>query len=63
MKDVKGRLKELFREESGQTAVEYMLILAVIVTVIVTLGRTFKSRFNALVENVFNQIDRHVKNL
>ena len=63
MKKFKKALGDLARDESGQTAVEYMLILAVIVGVIFALGDTFKKRFTGLVNSVFNSIDRKVKNL
>jgi Flp pilus assembly pilin Flp len=56
-------LRALIRDERGQTAVEYMLILAVIVGVIVTLGNTFQSRFKGIVDSVFSKIDRKVKEL
>lgn len=63
MRELLIRWKAFKADEEGQTAVEYMLIIAVIVAVIFALGKTFKSRFQSLVNTVFNQIDRKVKAL
>ncbi len=54
---------EFLEDETGQTAVEYMLIIAVIVGVVLTLGQQFKTRFKSLVDTVFTQIEKKVNNI
>lgn len=63
MRKIRDLLASLYGNEDGQTAVEYMLIIAVIVGVIMALGDTFKKRFQGLVNKVFSQIDRKVQSL
>lgn len=46
-------LREFWKEEDGQTAVEYMLIIAVLVGVIFLMRNKLKSLF----ENVFGKLN------
>lgn len=63
MNMMKQKLAQLMADQQGQTAVEYMLIIAVIVGVIFSLGKVFKEQFTGLVNKVFSQIDRKVQQL
>ncbi|MBI3556358.1 MAG: hypothetical protein HY074_08865 [Deltaproteobacteria bacterium] len=42
-------LKRLLKDESGQAATEYVLLLVVLVTIIIKLGGAFKDKVLALV--------------
>ncbi len=53
-------LGKKLRKSQGQTAVEYMLIIAVIVAVIFTLGKIFKTQFAELSNTVFAKIKGQV---
>jgi Flp pilus assembly pilin Flp len=56
-------LKQFLREEEGQSTVEYLLILAVIVTAVTLLGRGLQKQIPALVDNVFKGINNKVGTL
>jgi pilus assembly protein Flp/PilA len=47
-----GKLRNFFKDESGATAVEYGLLVAliamVIITVVTTLGTNLSSKFNLI---------------
>jgi uncharacterized protein (UPF0333 family) len=47
--------------KKGQTSMEYMLILGLVVGVIVIFGKSIKSRIGDLVGNVFNKADAGVE--
>lgn len=53
-------LKQFLREEEGQSTVEYLLILAVIVTAVTLLGRGLQKQIPQLVDNVFKGINNKV---
>lgn len=46
------RMKKLIRSKRGQNTVEYLMMLAVIVGVILVVGKMFKPQ----ISNIFNQI-------
>lgn len=56
-------LKQFLREEEGQTTVEYLLIIAVVVVVISVLGKQMKERLPEVVENVFKGVNAKIKQL
>ena len=56
-------LTQFLREEDGQTTVEYLLIIAVIVVVISVLGKGLQERMKALIGKVFDGIDSKVDEL
>ncbi len=45
--------KQFLREEEGQTTVEYLLIIAVVVVVISVLGNKMSKQVEALTQKVF----------
>lgn len=52
---------KFLREEEGQTTVEYLLIIAVIVVVITVLGKGMKDNVGKVVENVFAGVNAKIK--
>lgn len=56
-------LKKFLKEESGQTTVEYLLIIAVIVVVISVLGGELKKRLPGTVEQVFKGVNGKINQL
>jgi Flp pilus assembly pilin Flp len=56
-------LKQFLREEEGQSTVEYLLIIAVVVTVVTAMGAKIKPAIEKLTENVFGRINKQVGNL
>lgn len=55
--------REFLKEEEGQTTVEYLLIIAVIVVVISVLGKGMKDNVKGVVENVFKGVNDKIKQL
>ena len=55
--------KQFLKDEKGQSTVEYLLILAVIVLVISALGNKMKPLIEGVTENVFGQINAKIKQL
>jgi pilus assembly protein Flp/PilA len=51
-----GKLRNFFKDESGATAVEYGLLVAliamVIITVVTTLGTNLKTKFNSVATSI-----------
>lgn len=56
-------LGQFLREEEGQTTVEYLLIIAVIVVVISMLGSKMNTQIGALVDNIFKGVNSKVSDL
>ncbi len=54
---------KFIREEEGQTTVEYLLIIAVIVVVISVLGKGLKDNIGKTVDNVFQGVNAKIKQL
>jgi Flp pilus assembly pilin Flp len=50
---IKHGVKRFLRDESGQTTTEYILILAVVVTVIMQ----FRSKFKDIINRLLNGVD------
>jgi Flp pilus assembly pilin Flp len=59
----RGKLDQFLKDENGQTTVEYLLIIAVIVVVIAVLGKGMQAQMKTLVENVFSGVNKKVKDL
>lgn len=55
--------KQFLREEEGQTTVEYLLIIAVIVVVISVLGKGMQKKIGELTETIFKGVNDKVKQL
>ena len=55
--------KQFLREEEGQTTVEYLLIIAVIVVVISVLGKGMQKQIKDLTDNIFSGINKKVQQL
>lgn len=45
----------------GQTSVEYILIIGVIVGVIMVFGNVFKTKIKGITEDLFSNIDNNIK--
>lgn len=60
---IRGSFKQFLKDEEGQTTVEYLLIIAVIVVVIAILGKGLQKQMAALVEQVFGGVSKQVKTL
>lgn len=56
-------LRQFLKEEQGQSTVEYLLIIAVIVVVITTFGSKAQQGMSALTEEVFTQLRSSVKGI
>lgn len=56
-------LKQFLKEEKGQTTVEYLLIIAVIVVVISVLGKGLKDKLPQTIDTVFNGVNAKIKQL
>ncbi|MBY0370286.1 Flp family type IVb pilin [bacterium] len=56
-------LKKFLKDESGQTTVEYLLIIAVIVVVISVLGGELKKRLPDTVAQVFKGVNAKINQL
>ena len=56
-------LAQFLREEDGQTTVEYLLIIAVIVVVISMLGSKMNKQIGDLVDNIFKGVNGKVADL
>jgi Flp pilus assembly pilin Flp len=56
-------VKQFLKDEEGQTTVEYLLIIAVIVVGISVLGKGLRDQIPRLVEQVFSGINGKVKQL
>jgi Flp pilus assembly pilin Flp len=56
-------LKQFLREEEGQTTVEYLLILAVIVVVISVLGKGLRDKLPETINSVFAGVNGKIKEL
>ncbi len=50
---LKNSLKSYWQDEEGQTSLEYVLLVAVVVAIIVKFGKGMKSNIGSLVEDVF----------
>ena len=50
-------------EEEGQTTVEYLLIIAVVVVAVSVLGSTVKKNIGGVVQGVFDGINKKVGKL
>lgn len=53
-------LKQFLKDEQGQTTVEYLLIIAVVVVVISVLGKQMQAKIGELTNNIFGQINATV---
>ena len=56
-------LKQFLKEEEGQTTVEYLLIIAVIVVVISVLGKGLKDKLPETINEVFKGVNSKIKQL
>lgn len=56
-------MKQFLLEEEGQTTVEYLLIIAVIVVVISVLGKGLRDKLPGVIDNVFNGVNAKIKEL
>ncbi len=56
-------MKQFLLEEEGQTTVEYLLIIAVIVVVISVLGKGLKDKLPATIDAVFGGVNGKIKEL
>jgi len=56
-------IRLFLNEEEGQTTVEYLLIIAVIVVAISVLGKGLKDNIGKVVENVFSGVNAKIKQL
>ncbi len=56
-------IRSFLKEEEGQTTVEYLLIIAVIVVAISVLGKGLKDNIKTVVDNVFKGVNDKIKQL
>ena len=56
-------MKQFLRDEEGQTTVEYLLIIAVIVVVISVLGKQLQQRLPGVIDNVFKGVNGKINEL
>lgn len=50
---LKNSLNSYWQDEEGQTSLEYVLLVAVVVAIIVKFGKGMKTNIGSLVEDVF----------
>jgi len=55
--------RNFLKEEKGQTTVEYLLIIAVIVVVISVLGKNLQQRLPEVVNAVFGGVNKKIQQL
>jgi len=55
--------KAFLKDEKGQTTVEYLLIIAVIVVVISVLGKGLKDKLPATIDEVFKGVNNKIRQL
>jgi Flp pilus assembly pilin Flp len=53
-------VKQFLKDEKGQTTVEYLLIIAVIVVVISVLGNQLQKQLPAVVAKVFQGVNKKI---
>lgn len=53
-------VKQFLKDEKGQTTVEYLLIIAVIVVVISVFGRELQKALPGVVQKVFNGVGKKI---
>ncbi|MSP17945.1 MAG: class III signal peptide-containing protein [Bdellovibrionales bacterium] len=56
-------LKQFLREEEGQSTVEYLLIIAVVVVVVTAMGNKIKPAIETLTTTIFSKINKQVSTL
>jgi len=56
MKALKSFFKRLWNDQAGQSTVEYVVILLVIVGLVVVLGKPLKDQAEKLIKDVFGKI-------
>jgi len=56
-------LMHFLKEEEGQTTVEYLLIIAVIVVVISVLGKGLRDKLPQTIDEVFKGVNGKIKEL
>jgi len=56
-------IRQFLREEDGQTTVEYLLIIAVIVVTISVLGKGMKEKITQLVDTIFKNVNTQVNKM
>lgn len=56
-------LKQFLREEDGQTTVEYLLIIAVVVVVISVLGKGMRDNLKDTIAKVFQGVNAKIQQL
>jgi Flp pilus assembly pilin Flp len=54
---------QFLREEKGQTTVEYLLIIAVIVVVVSVLGKGLRDQLPQTIQQIFGQMNSQIKNM
>ena len=50
--------RKLMRDEQGQSATEYILIVSVIVGVVLVVGNVFKGQLKKIIGNVMSQVEQ-----
>lgn len=48
--------KKLFKDEEGQTAVEYALVLILVVTAVIAAYTLFEGELTDIIEGIFNEL-------
>jgi Flp pilus assembly pilin Flp len=59
----KTMLRNFLKEEQGQSTVEYLLIIAVIVVVITTFGSRAQKGMEELTNTVFGELNKSVRGI
>jgi len=56
-------LKQFLKEEQGQSTVEYLLIIAVVVVVVSTMGKQMQTQVKTLTDKIMNEMNRQALSL
>lgn len=56
-------VKQFLKDEQGQTTVEYLLIIAVVVVVISVLGKKMQTSIAQLTDTIFGEVNKSVRTL
>lgn len=55
--DFKSHLKKFLKDESGQSLMEYLLLLFFVVMAVKTVGRGLTGQISKVVEKIFTNVD------
>jgi pilus assembly protein Flp/PilA len=55
-----GKLKEFFKDESGQTSTEYILLVAVVAMIVFKFRETAGEKLDNLTKSIFEKAEQNI---